>query len=216
MVQNYHSTLRTIPEEHISYLHHGRSLKLVTAHVLLTTETHFKNSKLWCGCILFISSSRYYHRYIFNMLHAMFYAYILLYTQIFHCTFQHSMHPICSRVSAFTHMFQIQILSCWNFLNPSRCVTSCFMLVSICMLPKWLQTWLLHVFKCKLTKQELSYISHYYSACGEALYMCMVLKQAWTPHPILIFHKFYMWTAKNIDQWLTKSSSFVEIKCLLW
>ena len=85
-------------------LHHGRSLKLVTAHVLLTTETHFKNSKLLCGCILFISSSRYYHRYIFNMLHAMFHAYILLYTQIFHCTFQHSMHPICSRVSAFTHV----------------------------------------------------------------------------------------------------------------
>lgn len=60
-----------------------RSLKLVTAHVLLTTETHFKNSKLWCGCILFISSSRYYHRYIFNMLHAMFFLHIFYYIHKF-------------------------------------------------------------------------------------------------------------------------------------
>ena len=45
-----------------------------------------------------------------------------------------------------------------------------------------------HQYRCK---QELLYISHYYSACGQALYMCMVLKQAWTPHLILQqFHSF--------------------------
>ena len=53
------------------------------AHMLLTTETHFKNSKLWCGCILFIFSSRYYHRYIFNMLHAMFFLHIFYYIHKF-------------------------------------------------------------------------------------------------------------------------------------
>ena len=79
LVQNYHSTLRTIPEEHVSHLHHIRSLKLLIAHVLLTTETLFKNSKLWCVCILFISSSRYYHRYI--MLHGyVLCIYFIIYT----------------------------------------------------------------------------------------------------------------------------------------
>ena len=77
--------------------------------------------------------------------------------------------------------FQIQILSCWNFLNPSRYVTSCFMLVAICMLPKWLQILLLHIFKCKLTKQELPYISHYYLACGQALYSVW----CWNRHELL-------------------------------
>jgi len=81
--------------------------------VLLTNETHIKIVNFDLDVFYsFPLPDIITDIYLICYIHTMFYAYILLYTQILHCTFQQSMHPICSRVCAFTHMFQIQILSC--------------------------------------------------------------------------------------------------------
>jgi hypothetical protein len=38
-----------------------------------------------------------------------------------------------------------------------------------------------------VTKQELSYITQHYKVRGQAMYMCVVLKEACTTHLILAF-----------------------------